>query len=351
MTRIHVAPKVPGEQVLFLIESWEKDFTQHDDSTIFNSALPKDWKYEGFTLDAAPEEADYILAPHAVRRMDEKGRKYADDVRAYARTYGKELIIFTGGDLQHDVFIDGAIVLKGSQYRPLLRSNEILVPPFVEDLGDAQPIELRRKSERPVVAFCGYAGINSTAGWAKFYVRNAWLDIQALLVGDPLIRAYKRGIYFRRKAMHALERDPRVETQFIIRNTFSGNKNLISLDPARARREYVENMRDCDLMLAPKGDGNFSLRFYEALSMGRLPLFVDTETVLPLEDVIDYSKCMLRVPYADLARLPDIVMNFWDSLSEEEYAAMQRQARKAFARYLRVDSFFSYLFGTRLART
>ncbi|HWB33885.1 MAG TPA: exostosin family protein [Candidatus Paceibacterota bacterium] len=350
-TKIHVAAKVIGEPVLFLIESWEKDFTQHDSSTIFINALPKDWGYKNFILNSSPEDADYILAPHAVRRMDDKGAQYVDDMRAYAKKYGKELIIFTGGDLQHDVYIDDAIVLKGSQYRPLLRDNEILVPAFVEDLTDTRPVEIRHKSDKPIVAFCGFAGINTRAGWAKFYLRNALIDLKATLTGTPSLRTFKRGIYFRRKAMRALERDPRIETRFIIRNTFSGNAGTISLDPTQARTEYLENMRDCDFMLAPKGDGNFSLRFYEALSMGRIPLFIDTDAVLPLEDVIDYSNFMLRVPYTELARLPDIVAEFYDSLSDEKFVEMQRLARAAFAQYLRYDAFFSYLFGTRLART
>ncbi|HVV39399.1 MAG TPA: exostosin family protein [Candidatus Paceibacterota bacterium] len=349
MTRIHVASQISGEQAVFLVQSWRGAGPQSGDTTIFNKSLPSDWGYRGFTLDASPEEAHYILAPHPVRRMDEKGKKYVDEMQHYAAKYGKQLLIFTGGDLQHNVFIEGAIVLKGSQYRSIMRNNEILVPPFVEDLGKVEAPSVRHKGNKPVVAFCGYAGIDSGLGWAKFFVRNMLLDIEALTTGNPLRQAYKRGIYFRRKAMRALEKDQRIETRFIVRKTFSGNKNLISLDPAQARQEYLENMRDCDLMLAPKGDGNFSLRFFEALSMGRIPLLIDTDTVLPLEEMVDYKRFVLKVPYTDIAHLPDIVADFYSVLSQEEFAAMQREARRVFAEYLRIDAFFSYLFGTVLA--
>lgn len=351
ITRIHTAPSTPGEQDVFLVTSWRgKPATQSGDTTIFNKILPGDWGYKGFTLDASPKEAQYILAPHSVRRMDEKGTKYVADMHAYAAQYGKPLIIFTGGDLQHDVFIDDAIVLKGSQYRPLLRQNEILMPGFTEDLIDTWPVTIRNKSERPVVGFCGYADINTALGWAKLYLRNAQLDAQALVTGNRSVRAHKRGIYFRRKAMWLLESDPRIDTRFIVRKTFSGNKKLISVDPARARQEYLENMRDCDLALTPKGDGNFSTRFLKALAFGRIPILVDTDMVLPLEDVIDYSTCVLRVPYTELARLPDIVADFYASLSNEQFIEMQHQARRVFAQYLRSDSFFNYLFGVALAR-
>ena len=100
-------------------------------------------------------------------------------------------------------------------------------------------------------------------------------------------------------------------------------------------------MVNSDFVLCPKGDGNYSVRFYEALSLGRIPILIDTDMVLPLEETLDYSKFILRVDHADMHRLEDIVADFYEALSNEEFQAMQMEAREAFATHLRYDSFFN----------
>ena len=39
-----------------------------------------------------------------------------------------------------------------------------------------------------------------------------------------------------------------------------------------------------------RGAGNFSYRFYEALSFGRIPILIDTDTLLPLQTKIEWSE-------------------------------------------------------------
>lgn len=168
--------------------------------------------------------------------------------------------------------------------------------------------------------------------------------MRALLLGEAYVRVYKKGLWYRRKVMRLLARDPRIETHFIVRKTFSANTKTISLDPETARREYIENMRDSDFVLASKGDGNFSVRFYEAISMGRIPIVIDTDMVFPLEDFVHYDDFILRVPYTDIDRLADIVVDFYTNLTEEKFVAMQKAARVAYERYLRYDAFFNTLF-------
>ena len=75
----------------------------------------------------------------------------------------------------------------------------------------------------------------------------------------------------------------------------------VTRDAGDIRREYVENLRECDIALCVRGDANASQRFYEALSASRIPLFLDTDCVLPLEEVISYDDFMIRVPSREIA--------------------------------------------------
>src|SRR6185503_19907515 len=98
-----------------------------------------------------------------------------------------------------------------------------------------------------------------------------------------------------------------VRTRFIARDFFSGAKSTIQLSPKEARREFVSTTRAGDFALAPKGDGNYSVRFLEALALGRIPVLIDTDTELPLEDRIPYEKICVRVPARDIARTPEYI--------------------------------------------
>ena len=49
-----------------------------------------------------------------------------------------------------------------------------------------------------------------------------------------------------------------------------------------------------------RGAGNFSYRFYETLMMGRIPIFIDTDCVLPFEESINLSDVGLFFKDADI---------------------------------------------------
>ncbi len=341
LTRIHIAPRTSGVPVVsFIMYAHGKE---EGDDMLFSS-LPKGFQYTTFTLDSGAEEADYILAPHPVRSMDAQTVAYVDTMRAYAKRFNKPLIVFGSGDYHHKVFFDGVIFLKGSQYGYLKRDNEIVIPCFVEDLSEQMPLVIRKKSPKPVVGFCGFSSFATPVLYLKYLIKNLAIDVITVCTGRRWVRTQKRGIYWRRKAMGVLRRDSRIETQFLMRRSFSGSAELVSVDPAQARRDYLENMRDCDFALTPKGDANISFRFYEALSMGRIPILIDTDVILPGEEYINYDDCILRVPYTEINRLADIVVDFYAQLSDEKFVEMQKAARRAYEQYLRYDVFLNTLF-------
>lgn len=280
-------------------------------------------------------EADYILIPQAVTELTPAIRQYLTEVKIQAKEVGKKVVVMVGGDLSHNIFIDDMIVLKGSQYGYLKRSNEIIVPPLVADLGEAPA---RPKGGRAVVGFCGWAAPAGLAGWLKYGVKNFFTR--------PVV--LKKGLYFRRRAIEALQSSSLIKTNFIIRHSFSGNTKTAQGEPAKLRQEYVANIINSDFTLAPKGDGNFSLRFYETLSAGRIPILIDTDCVLPLEGEINYDEVIIRVPYQNINQIAEIVNNWYQNLSAEEWLDKQQQARKLFVEKLRYDAFFNLLFSRPL---
>jgi hypothetical protein len=102
---------------------------------------------------------------------------------------------------------------------------------------------------------------------------------------------------------------------------------------------------ESDFVLAPKGDGNYSNRFLETLSLGRIPVVVDTDIMLPFEDRIAYDRCVVRVPMSDVEKTPEYILAWYAArCDEKEWADAQACARSAYEDYLRIDSFFRKLF-------
>jgi hypothetical protein len=303
--------------------------------TLFKK-LPEDFALTGVTLAARPEDADFLIVPQSMKAIGPEEVRYLDEACATAREHGKRAILFLSGDYAHRVHAERPelIVFKGAEYGSGRKGNEVVFAPFVEDLGQSVAAPLRAKGEKPVISFCGYAGLSGWRAKLKYHAENLFRT----LAGDE---THKRGIYFRKKAMRGLTGDGRVETRFIVRDSFSGNLSTASSDAATLRKEYVDSIVGSDFVLCPKGDANYSSRFYETLSLGRIPVLIDTDMVLPLAGSLDYDSFIVRVPHQDAARAGDYVLARWNALSGEEWNAMQARAKAAFRDRLRYDSYFN----------
>ncbi len=346
MTKAFFTPLRDPKRQLFIYESLvsPKGGTEQ-----FLFKPTKGLRYD-FGIASRAEDADVVIESSPVTRGT------AADWKPYPVPAGKPYLVQVGGDLSHDVFIDApevSVVLKVTQYRSLKRPNEVIMPPFCEDLGASiaqggrgfspRPKRSGPWGAKPVVSFCGWAGFPDLKILIKYTIKNLLVDLKKVVRSDSSLEVFKKGIYFRRKALRAFEGSDRVETSFIVRDSFSGSASTIAGDPEQARKEYIDNMVDSDFILAPKGDANYSVRFFEALSLGRVPILIDTDVCLPLEDELDYSKFILRVSYKDIAKLPEIVADFYAKISPAEWLVMQTNARRAFETCLRYDSYWNSL--------
>lgn len=278
-----------------------------------------------------PAEADFFVLPHEYFKVY-KDIEYIAKQTLVAQNHNKKIIVFDYFDYDEVIDLPNSIVCRVSQYKFKKQDNEIIIPPIIEDLGGRYNPNVREKKNEPVVGFCGWITYSSVISW-----------LAALIKGRGVKR---KGLYFRKKAVNILSKSNKVITNFISRRSYSGHKLTIGLDPIVARKEYVNNMKESDYVLCVKGDGNYSLRFFEALSMGRIPLFVDTDCCLPLESegVIDYKKFIVRIDYKDINGIADKLFDFHKSLSDAEFRNMQKMAREVYQNYLKHEVFTKLLF-------
>jgi len=107
------------------------------------------------------------------------------------------------------------------------------------------------------------------------------------------------------------------------------------------RREYVQNIVESDYVVCTRGAGNFSYRLYETLSCGRIPVFVDTDCVLPYDFLVDWREHCVWVEEDDLPQIGERVLEFHEGLGEKEFVELQHHCRRFWEQYISPEGFFS----------
>lgn len=121
------------------------------------------------------------------------------------------------------------------------------------------------------------------------------------------------------------------------------------LDRLKLRQTYLDNMNDSQFVFCPRGVALNSIRFFEALRMGRIPVLFADDAKLPLERLINYDNFIVRVPENailesknhvekwlethDLTiasnRAREISLNYFEDISKFTKFAMSRNNGKA----------------------
>ncbi|MEK7179042.1 MAG: exostosin family protein [Patescibacteria group bacterium] len=336
--------------------------------TIVNKHKPVDahlWNmFQGADGEAAfdflrivsdPAEADFLLFPHKYSFLRKIPKNDAHLLLSHfvmlAEKYKKKILIFAMADSDKHIDVPHSLIFRYSQYGYKQRENEIIIPPYALHFRSPglaayrektwKHIILHGKSEKSTISFCGWAGFSGFYPRLMYGLQILSADIKFYLFRDKHAKLHKAGIYFRRKAMRALKHPSLVNTNFLVRKSFSAQSGLDGknrINPEVAEKESIESIINADFVLAPKGNGNASVRFFEALSLGRLPVLVNTDCVLPLKDHIDYSKFVVSVDYTRISETERAIVDFYASLSDEEFKRRQKMARKAFE-LLRPGSF------------
>jgi hypothetical protein len=208
-------------------------------------------------------------------------------------------------------------------------------------------LQIREKGARPVVGFCGYnpARLDARARLRRGLFKTRGVRGLAYRLGarpsaaDPFRT--------RAEAVEAVSRSRAVESNFVFNDAWFGgalegarvNRPLLR----RARLRFVENMLGSDYILCTRGSGNYSMRFYETLSSGRIPVFVNTDCVLPFERWVDWKQYCVWVEERDVGRVGERVAEFHEGLSPGEFEERQRACRRLWEEWLSPYGFFKNL--------
>lgn len=88
------------------------------------------------------------------------------------------------------------------------------------------------------------------------------------------------------------------------------------------------------------------MRFFEILSAGRIPLFINTGCVLPLESEIDWRRQTVWVEDRDLANIGQRLAEFHAATSPEAFLDLQQANRRIWLERLQPEPYFRHVLET-----
>lgn len=194
--------------------------------------------------------------------------------------------------------------------------NLVLTNPSAKILAIAviDDVTPSRFQNHPNVTLLRTSLLKSSKGSREFvmpYIYEPRAAQIPVLEKGPLPRVAFCGVSnhpLRQRAVIALENAPdKIETHYLLRRSFWGGK---AHDPTIVR-EFNENMASSEFNLCARGGGNFSMRLYQTLSAGRIPIIVQSETDLPWEDRIDWNQIAVVVHEGE--DIVQKVVDFWNT--------------------------------------
>lgn len=109
------------------------------------------------------------------------------------------------------------------------------------------------------------------------------------------------------------------------------------------RKGYFKNLHNNLYGLCARGGGNFSFRLGELLMMGRIPILLDTDCLLPFRESIPYETNCIFITENDLPRVKEIVTDFHERHSEEDLIRIQKENRSLWEEYFTPKGIFNHI--------
>lgn len=300
------------------------------------------------------QECDACLLP--IRYTQTKNDlKFELDIQSFSEkteNSKKKTFVFLGSDVDYfDVKIKNVLIFCNTLYQSKRKKNEFAFTFFFEDFIAKyynNQLSLKEKPAIPTIGFCGYAPpLAQNFGFYKLKeALRLGMNYLGIIKRFPAFSAHS----YRVRALLSIMQSKKVKNNFIIRSNFGFGGPVGGLYPggvkelnASFRESYVKNIIDSDYTLCVRGYGNNSIRFFEALCCGRIPVFVNTDCVLPFDFLIDWKKYCVWIEESEIGRIPEKVLEFHNQKTPEEFKNLQVEIRNIWKEYFTPEGFYRNL--------
>ena len=261
-------------------------------------------RYLNHKLVDTEQEADYILFNMYGNIKPKHFIKNSD-------IYSKKVLVFWITDKDEPIKLDNFIIFRTSLNKSEKTFNEYSLPWCTPYNWDSNYYSIENKSleniytDTPSIGFCGQVNMDHFSG------------------------------ILRSNVIETLSKQKSIKTSFIKRNMFIRS---YSTDVQLQYRgvDFIDNLKSNIFSLAVRGGGNWSLRFFEIMAYGRIPVLFDTDCVLPFENLIDWDNIIIKS--SDINTLCSKMID-WHSKGEDFIKQKQNNCRKIWEDHLSLQGF------------
>jgi hypothetical protein len=234
-------------------------------------------------------DCDYVILPY---KWDNYSQITSDIINE-SKLHGKKIIALHNDDFEplrrlheEDGYLFTTTLVKGKR-----KSNEFSFPAFSGDFfKDDYKFNLNRS-----FGFCG--GITH---------------------------------HLRQDVLSIIYNSKEIKSDLIIRQGFWAPE----LSKDEARIQFLNNMINNTFIICIRGAGNFSYRLYESMMMGRIPIIIDSDSIFPFDDVIDYNSFSFRIDHREFINIIKILKDISNKLSDNDIMDMQKNSRNIWREYM-----------------
>ncbi len=301
-----------------------------------------------------PMFADVFILPmswnyYVLNGKKESALKFIDHVSHF----GKKVFIYNAGDIGLKIsFFPNVLIFRLAVNKFPRKENETIIPSFIQDplktFYSSRKIYMRPYMDKPQVGFCGFAKtsrVDAAKELMKIKLQNI-LSLLGLRNKEP--QQFLSSSYFRGRVLGILEDSPKIKTNFIVRKNYrAGIMHDITHNTVI---EFYNNIKDSDYVLCARGSGNFSVRFYETLAMGRIPVYVNTNGGLPLDNQIEWKDHVVWVEKSEINCIGEKINDFHKKMDSGEFQKLLLNNRKLWEDRLTLGAYFKTIFASEILR-
>jgi hypothetical protein len=172
-----------------------------------------------------------------------------------------------------------------------------------------------------------YRPDHARTGFYMSVIQNAYINFRQPTGREKYLASFvgSSETHPMRRALFSFQRD---DIYVADTSGVSGHMMYHGVPTERAKfwSDYADTLANSRFSLCPRGRAPNSIRLYESMKMGRACVILSDEW--PPNDGVDWDSCSLRVPEADVGRLPDLLDQYADRSVE-----MGRNARREWEKW------------------
>lgn len=299
-----------------------------------------------YELVESIEKADYFALSFSVEYLYAINKEiFFLNFIKLAKENQKEVLVFTSGDFGKTILDDNVIMIRLGGFKSKMPNRTFIMPPFIEDplLTLQEKLTLIEYVKTPSLGFVGHSskGIKKYLKEMYFFARG---NLKRIFKKDFTdFQFFYPSSIKRYLILSELKKSVLIKTDFIFREKYRAGA-VSKENRIKTTLEFFLNIKRNPYTFCMRGSGNFSVRFYETLALGRIPFFINTDCKLPFEDTINWKQHIVTIDETNLGDMENRVTNFHSKFSNKTFLEIQNKNRELWEKIGSKESFFECLY-------